>query len=222
MRVIEMVMRKTSFFPRLSTAGSQKLTTKSIHRNRLIGTALMLASLSVPAMAQHPCAQQTSAEFSSTNKSVIPIVSIKLEKLLGPWHEIARIPNWSQKQCVKGGVITYERIENASINIITSCLNRQGTITERIGTARPVDPASQTRFKVSHLSQLGCWPHLGDYWIIGLDPEYRWLAVGDPKRQYGWILSRSVVLESTLLEVAFQSLERNGYSRKQFVLTPQG
>jgi len=220
-RIIKMAMRKTSFSPPLSAAAFLRPTTKSIHRNRLIATALVLASLSVPALAQHPCIQQTSAELSSTHKLVIPIASIKLEKFLGPWHEIARIPNWSQKQCVKGAVITYERIGNGSIKIITSCLNRRGTSIERIGTARAVDPSSQTRFKVSHLSQLGCWPHLGDYWIIGLDPEYRWLAVGDPKRQYGWILSRSAVLESTLLEVAFQSLERNGYSRKNFVLTPQ-
>jgi len=214
-------MRKTSCIPPLSAAASQKPTTKSIHRTRLIGIALVLASLSVPAMAQHPCTQQTSAELSNTQKLVIPTASMRLEKFLGPWHEIARIPNWSQKQCVKGAVITYERIGNGSIKIITSCLNRRGTSIERIGTARAVDPSSQTRFKVSHLSQLGCWPHLGDYWIIGLDPEYRWLAVGDPKRQYGWILSRSAELESTLLEVAFQSLERNGYSRNNFVLTPQ-
>jgi apolipoprotein D and lipocalin family protein len=47
------------------------------------------------------------------------------------------------------------------------------------------------------------------------------LVVGEPKRQYGWILSRSSVLEPALLEAALLSLERNGYSRARFVLTPQ-
>lgn len=34
------------------------------------------------------------------------------------------------------------------------------------------------------------WPFSGDYWIIGLDPDYRWALVGGPGHKYLWVLSR--------------------------------
>jgi apolipoprotein D and lipocalin family protein len=153
---------------------------------------------------------------------VTPVAAVERQRFLGSWYEIARIPAWFQNRCVKDTTAHYQLRNDGRITVINRCLTRRGDLDQATGVARVLDPATTTRLQVSFVSLLGWRPFWGDYWILGLDPDYRWLAVGDPKRQYGWILSRSAVLEPALLEAAFQSLERNGYPRERFVLTPQG
>ena len=59
----------------------------------------------------------------------------------------------------------------------------------------------------------------GDYWILGLDEDYRYAVIGTPSRKYGWILSRTPNMEDEDLEICFKVFEKNGYSRKSFVNT---
>jgi hypothetical protein len=54
-----------------------------------------------------------------------------------------------------------------------------------------VDTTTNAKLKVTFF-----WPFYGDYWIIGLDPEYRRAVVGEPSRKYLWILSRTPKLSS--------------------------
>ena len=192
------------------------------HR-RLIRLVLITASLSAPAMAWVPgvSAQTTSpAADGITVAAVQPVPAVDLERFLGSWYEIARIPAWFQNRCVKDTTALYQLRTDGKITVTNRCITRKGDIDQAVGLARVLDPATKARLQVSFVSLLGWRPFWGDYWIIGLDPEYRWLVVGDPRRQYGWILSRTSVMEPALLEAAFQSLERNGYGRGRFVLTP--
>jgi apolipoprotein D and lipocalin family protein len=192
------------------------------HR-RLIGLVLITASLSAPAMAWGPgvSAQTTSpAADGITVAAVQPVPAVDLERFLGSWYEIARIPAWFQNRCVKDTTALYQLRTDGKITVTNRCITRKGDIDQAVGLARVLDPATKARLQVSFVSLLGWRPFWGDYWIIGLDPEYRWLVVGDPRRQYGWILSRTSIMEPALLEAAFQSLERNGYGRGRFVLTP--
>lgn len=192
------------------------------HR-RLIGLVLITASLSGPTMAWGPgvSAQTTSpAADGITVAAVQPVPAVDLERFLGSWYEIARIPAWFQNRCVKDTTALYQLRTDGKITVTNRCITRKGDIDQAVGLARVLDPATNARLQVSFVSLLGWRPFWGDYWIIGLDPEYRWLVVGDPRRQYGWILSRASVMEPALLEAAFQSLERNGYGRGRFVLTP--
>jgi apolipoprotein D and lipocalin family protein len=38
----------------------------------------------------------------------------------------------------------------------------------------------------------------GDYWVIDLAPDYSYAVVGEPKREYLWILSRSPRMSEAL------------------------
>ena len=192
------------------------------HR-RLIGLVLITASLSAPAMAWGPgvSAQTTSPAADGINVAAVqPVPAVDLERFLGSWYEIARIPAWFQNRCVKDTTALYQLRTDGKITVTNRCITRKGDIDQAVGLARVLDPTTKARLQVSFVNLLGWRPFWGDYWIIGLDPEYRWLVVGDPRRQYGWILSRTSVMEPALLEAAFQSLERNGYGRGRFVLTP--
>ena len=190
-------------------------------RRRPIAMALITASLCAQAIAKGPVASAqttspaagviTEASESSrdSDASVKPVPAVDLNRFLGSWYEV-----------VKDTTARYQLRTDGKITVTNRCITRKGQIDQAVGLARVLDPATKARLQVSFVSLLGWRPFWGDYWVIGLDPEYRWLVVGDPRRQYGWILSRNPVIEPALLEAAFQTLERNGYPRARFVLTP--
>lgn len=177
--------------------------------------AIALISAGLWALTPTPAAHGAAAAAS-----VQPVPAVDLNRFLGSWYEVARIPAWFQNRCVKDTTASYQLRSDGKISVTNRCLTGKGQIDQAVGLARVLDPTTKAQLQVSFVSLLGWRPFWGDYWVIGLDPDYRWLVVGDPKRQYGWILSRNRVIEPALLEAAFQSLERNGYSRARFVLTP--
>jgi apolipoprotein D and lipocalin family protein len=151
---------------------------------------------------------------------VRPVRQVDLERYAGRWHEIAKIPNRFQKGCARGTTAEYFLEEDGTIRVVNSCLEKDGDVKETEGAARVVDRRSNARLEVSFVSFAGWRPFWGDYWIIGLDPDYAWAVVGTPDREYGWILARTPTLDDASLEAAFASLERNGYRRDAFVMSP--
>jgi apolipoprotein D and lipocalin family protein len=56
----------------------------------------------------------------------------------------------------------------------------------------------EVRFAPNWLSWLPfVW---ADYWVIDLDPGYTWAVVGEPDRDYLWILSREPAMDRVLFE----------------------
>jgi len=199
--------------------------------SHLIGIAVVTTTLAPQGRAQgfsglatrpNPVAQArtVASEPRAASEPVQPVSAVDLQRFLGEWYEIARIPAWFQNRCVKDTTARYQLRSDGKITVTNRCITRKGEVQQADGLARVVDPATKARLKVSFVSVLGWRPFWGDYWVIGLDPEYRWMVVGDPKRHYGWILSRSASMEPAQLESAFQALDRNGYPRASFVLTP--
>ncbi len=54
------------------------------------------------------------------------------------------------------------------------------------------------------------WPFYGDYWIIGLDNDYRYAVVSNEEGSTLWILSRTPVLEPTLYADALAIAQKQG------------
>ncbi len=51
--------------------------------------------------------------------------------------------------------------------------------------------------------------------------DYDWVLVGEPKREFGWILSRKPVLDAASLEMALQQAVALGYTRNRCVASKQ-
>jgi apolipoprotein D and lipocalin family protein len=66
------------------------------------------------------------------------------------------------------------------------------------------------------------WPFHSDYWVIGLDADYRWAVVGNPNRNYLWVLSRTPQLPKELLDAALKAAVAQGYDLAQLRYTAQG
>lgn len=145
------------------------------------------------------------------------VKNVDLNKYTGLWYEISKIPNRFQKHCVSGTTAEYKLMQDGRIEVINSCIDEDGERDMAEGVARVVDKNSNAKLEVSFFSILGWRPVWGDYWIIGLDENYRWVVVGTPDRKYGWVLSRTKELDAETLSTVQKILTEQGYDWNDFV-----
>ena len=146
---------------------------------------------------------------------------VDLNKYTGLWYEIAKIPNSFQDQCVKGTTAKYILNDDGEFTVLNSCIDEDGKIDEADGVARIVDKKTNAKLEVSFVSFFGWRPFWGDYWIIGLDEDYKWAIVGTPNRKYGWVLSRTPQLSIETMDGIFENLKDQGYNPKDFEISKQ-
>jgi len=143
--------------------------------------------------------------------------SIDLLKYAGKWYEIARLPNRFEKECAGDITAAYTLRPDGKIGVLNQCRLPDGRVESIRGTARPADPAGpNTKLKVSFF-----WPFTGDYWVLDVDPDYRWALVGEPGRKYLWILSREPRLDHRVLDRLLDRAKQEGYHVGRLVRTPQ-
>lgn len=150
---------------------------------------------------------------------VTPVDWVDIERYAGTWHEIAKIPNRFQRGCARGTTAEYSLRNDGRITVVNRCYQDNGDPQEAKGVAKIEDPASNAKLKVSFVSFFGWRPFWGDYWIIGLEEDYRWAIVGTPDRKYAWILSRTPTLDEDTLTEVFAIIESNGYRRDAFEMS---
>lgn len=133
---------------------------------------------------------------------------VDLERYLGTWYEIASYPAWFQKNCT-AVTADYSLRDDGLIRVVNSCRKGglDGPLKQSSGRARVVDPTTNAKLQVSFFG-----PFWGDYWIIDLDPSYRWAVVGVPSRKYLWILSRTPTMDDALYREIVGRLPERGYT----------
>jgi len=150
------------------------------------------------------------------------VPSVDLNRYAGEWFEIARFPNRFQRRCVGDVRATYTRRPDGRVEVVNRCRTTDGA-TEARGIARVVDEHSFARLKVRFApAWLSFLPLVwGDYWIIGLAPDYSWAVVGDPAREYLWILARTPQLDGAHGAAARTAARNNGFDVSRLMPTPQ-
>ena len=140
------------------------------------------------------------------------VASVDLKRYLGTWHEIARIPNWFQRSCDRGVTAQYSVNPDGSIRVENSCLRADGKRITAIGRATVVPDSGNARLRVSFFE-----PFKGDYWILALDPNYQWVLVGNPARNYLWILARTPTLPEPVYAKIVARAVAAGYDPSRLV-----
>jgi len=113
------------------------------------------------------------------------VESVDLRAYAGTYYEIARFPNRFQTQCAGDVTATYALRADGRIDVINRCRTSAGTMTEARGIAKRADQdASGAKLKVRFAPAIlsfipSVW---GDYWILGLGPEYSFAVIGDPSQ----------------------------------------
>ncbi len=155
---------------------------------------------------------------------VTTVPSVDLDRYAGDWFEIARFENRFQQKCAGDVKASYARRPDGRIDVTNSCRTADGGTAVAKGVARVEDAATRSKLKVRFApALLSFLPFVwGDYWIIGLDPEYRWAVVGSPDRRYLWILSRTPQMDQRLFDEALERARANGFDVSKLRRTKQG
>jgi len=162
------------------------------------------------------------ANASAQAPAVRTVPFVDLSRYAGDWFEIARFENRFQRQCVGDVRASYARRADGRIDVVNRCRTADGQ-TEASGVARLLDEQTHAKLKVRFAPAWLSWlpPVWGDYWIIGLAPDYSWAVVGDPGREYLWILARMPRLDAESMAAARTAALDNGFDVRLLVQTPQ-
>ncbi len=161
--------------------------------------------------------------FARAETPVKSISEFELPRYMGSWYEIAKLPNWFQRKCVKGTQATYKVLGPKQIEVFNKCTTQTGEVIQAIGLARPNGSGLPAQLEVRFAPAWTAWLPLvwGAYWVLDLDPDYQLAAVGDPSRTYLWILSRTPQVSTAQYEALLKRLTVMGFDIGQLEKTPQ-
>ena len=138
---------------------------------------------------------------------------VELDRYAGTWHEVALYPNRFQEACAADTTATYTPLGDGRIGVRNSCRRADGSEMAVDGVAEVVEPATNAKLKVSFLPAWLRWTGIGrgDYWVLYLSPDYQVAIVGEPSREYLWILARSPTLPEAEYEALMTKVRAAGY-----------
>lgn len=139
-----------------------------------------------------------------------PVRSVErfdLERYLGLWYEIGRLPLRFEDDGARDVTAEYTLAENGTVTVDNRCIDENGEPVQALGEAVP-DEEHPARLRVSFLPAALRWIPFtrADYWVLRIDPDYTVALVGTPDRAHLWLLARepqlSAVMESLFLKEA--------------------
>lgn len=141
------------------------------------------------------------------------VASLDVPRYMGTWYEIAKYPNWFQNKCVSHTQATYTLQTHGQVQVLNRCKTDQGEWREALGAARQIGGPTSSQLKVRFAPEwLSFIPMVwGDYWVIDLDPDYQWVVVSEPRREYLWILSRTPKMSTATYQTLLGTLARKGF-----------
>ena len=164
----------------------------------------LLLLFSTPAFAQAPL-------------QAVP--DLDLARYAGTWHEIARLPMYFERRCARDITATYTPRADGSIAVRNACMRDDGVRMASDGVARKRGSSNaklEVRFAPGWLSALPfVW---ADYWVIAVDEDYRWAVVGEPGREYLWILSREPSVDAKTFEDLKGRARMQGYDLAELIV----
>ena len=179
------------------------------YRFRALLVAMLSSLVIASASAEAPFAELATVEH------------VDLQKYMGHWEEFARFPNKFQEKCVGESSTDYFLNPDSSVRVTNRCRLANGELDEIEGKARRIGAEGsaklEVRFAPAWLSFIpAVW---GKYWIIDIDPDYQMVAVGEPKREYLWILTRGQPVSTATYMALLSRLVEKGYDTKQLVFS---
>ena len=124
---------------------------------------------------------------------------------MGCWYEIARYENRFEKG-MTNVTATYTLLPNGKIRVENKGI-KNDRYRKATGRAKQPDPENNPgKLKVAFF----LWFY-ADYYILDLDPDYRYAIIGSSSDKYLWILSREKTLPAPLLHKLLNRIKKRGY-----------
>jgi apolipoprotein D and lipocalin family protein len=147
-----------------------------------------------------------------------PVAHVDLPRYMGDWYVIANIPYFAEKGCVDS-IESYALRPDGDIDNWFTCRKDSfDAPMKRKATAKAVvdDKVSNAVWHVTFFKVISV-----KYFILDLDPNYQWVAVGHPSRNYGWVMARTKSLDEVTYQGILRRLKAQGYDISRFQKVPQ-
>lgn len=151
------------------------------------------------------------------------VEKVELDKYLGVWYEVARNPMYFQNKCDRDVSATYTLNENGNIAVDNRCYAQDGKLNQSSGEAFVQNAPFNSKLKVSFLPESIRWLPVGrgDYWILKIADDYQTVLVGEPKRKYMWVLSRSAQPDPAVVKEYLDYAQSVGFDLSDIIHTKQ-
>lgn len=143
----------------------------------------------------------------------IPAVSgFELDKYMGKWYEIARLPNFFQRDMNDVHAV-YSLNDNGSAAVLNQGY-KNGRLKSISGTIYPAGDPDTGELKVSFFPGI-----YSPYRIIKIAPDYRYSAVCGKSKDLLWILARKKEIPTNDLDVIRKFLDENGFDTDKLIFS---
>lgn len=114
---------------------------------------------------------------------------VDIEKYVGKWYAIAALPQTFTRKC-KAQTAEYSIINPQTVSVLNTCIKKDKNTTIS-GEAVVVNSETNAELEVTFNNFFTrLFRVKGDYTIIKLDEEYRYVLVGSKDRESLWIMAR--------------------------------
>ncbi|MGC4009251.1 MAG: lipocalin family protein [Pseudomonas sp.] len=146
-------------------------------------------------------------------------VQVDLKRYEGTWYELARKPMFFQRQCTQSEA-HYQLQPDSSIAVTNRCLTTDGDWDQATGRAEAQVPGRTDKLWVrfdNTFTKLFPGIAKGDYWVLYVDDDYQTALVGNPNREYLWLLSRQPVVPDATRQKLLELAHARGYQTDDLI-----
>jgi apolipoprotein D and lipocalin family protein len=146
-----------------------------------------------------------------------PVSGFDLQKYLGTWYEIARMPASFEMDLV-AVTATYSLQDDGMVKVVNQGHKKalEGKKSIATGKAKFAGAKDIGHLKVSFF----LWFY-ADYIIVNLDKDNYQYALVASSPKYLWILSRKPALDKGILDTLLDHAKSLGYDTSKLIMTPQ-
>ncbi len=149
-------------------------------------------------------------------KASFPAVSgFELERYLGTWYEIARLPNSFEKDLIKV-TAEYTLRQDGRVRVVNRGIRpRDNKEKKAVGRAKFAAARNLGHLRVSFFG-----PFYSDYIIIELGQDYEYALVAGGSHKYLWILARTAKIDTELRDKLVSRAAELGFAVDRLFFVP--
>jgi len=163
--------------------------------------------LIIPAMTLSAC---------STSTPIRTVPKVNLEHFMGDWYVVANIPTFIERNA-HNAVESYELVSDKQV--ATTFRFNQGSFDGPVKTYRPTGFVSDDPSNAIWGMQF-IWPIKADYRVIYLNEDYTQTVIGRNRRDYVWIMARTLSIPEADYDAIIDLVTDLGYDAEKIRPVP--
>ena len=153
------------------------------------------------------------------NMTVTHMKDFDLNRYLGRWYEIARLPMMFNPHCKTDIYSTYSLESHSKLKVDNQCLQTDGMTIHVVGTA-VYNKEMPSKLVVSFLPAWADWLSFGKlkYSFSVMDTDYKTALTGGADHKYLWILSRTPQIDPVTYKAYLEQAQREGFDTSKLIV----